>query len=94
MATPLINEFSLSTTVQAERKLPTFAKPSDRALSSAADGFQVYQRGVSAAIPVVVLDDSVSVFLPDTLGIIGETTIDEFLGVTDLVNGDNTTCRN
>ena len=58
--------------------------------SSAGDGFGKFQRGVSSSIPFGVLDDSVSIFPPDTLGIIGEANTDEFFGVIDTENGDNT----
>ena len=40
------------------------------AFSSAGDGFQKYQRGVSPTIPFSVLDDSDGSFPPDSLGII------------------------
>ncbi|MFN2104174.1 MAG: ExeM/NucH family extracellular endonuclease, partial [Candidatus Promineifilaceae bacterium] len=56
--------------------------------SSAADGFQKYQRGVSSSIPYAVLDDSLVTYPPDNLGIIDDTNLDEFFGVTDTVNGD------
>ncbi|MHA3980250.1 endonuclease/exonuclease/phosphatase family protein [Halovulum sp. GXIMD14794] len=58
------------------------------AFSSAGDGFGVFQRAVSPSIPFALLDDTVSVFPPDTLGIIGEDNLDPFFGVTDTVNGD------
>ncbi len=60
------------------------------AFSDPADGFQVYQRGVSPSIPFAVLDDTVSVFTGDRQGIIGEDNLDAFFGVTDTVNGNNT----
>jgi len=56
--------------------------------TSAADGFQKFQRGVSGSIPFAVLDDSLSVFPPDSQGIIGEANTDEFFGVVDTNNGD------
>ncbi len=59
------------------------------AFSSAGDGFQMYQRGVSATIPFSVLDDSLVTFPPDTQGIIDDNNEDIFFGVTDTVNGDN-----
>ena len=59
------------------------------AFSSAGDGFQKYQRGVSPTIPFSVLDDSLSIFPSDSLGIVDETNIYEFFGVTDTINGDN-----
>lgn len=59
------------------------------AFSSAGDGFQMYQRDVSTTIPFSVLDDSLSIFPGDTLGIIDENNEDVFFGVTDTVNGDS-----
>lgn len=59
------------------------------AFSSGADGFQKYQRNVSASIPFAVLDDTLSVFTGDTLGIIDEDNVEQFFGVTDTKNGDN-----
>jgi uncharacterized repeat protein (TIGR01451 family) len=57
------------------------------AFSSAADGFQKYQRGVSASIPFSLLDDSLT-FPTDSLGIVKTADLDEFFGATDTVNGD------
>ena len=71
------------------QNLTSFDNPSDGAFSSSADGFQKYQRGVSATIPFSVLDDSAGSFPPDTLGIIGSDNLDEFFGVTDTVNPQN-----
>ena len=59
------------------------------AFGSAGDGFQKYQRGVSATIPFSVLDDSLATFPGDTLGIVDDTNSDEFFGVTDTENSDN-----
>ncbi len=59
------------------------------AFSSAGDGFEKYRRGVSASIPFAVLDDSLSIFPADSLGIVDETNGDEFFGVTDTQNADN-----
>ena len=56
--------------------------------TSAGDGFQKYQRGVSASIPFSIADDSLSIFPGDSQGIIKEGNTDEFFGVTDTVNGD------
>jgi hypothetical protein len=56
--------------------------------SSAGDGFGKYQRGVSSSIPYGVLDDSLS-YSSDSLGIIKESNTDEFFGVTDTENNDN-----
>jgi predicted extracellular nuclease len=62
--------------------------PYENAFGSAGDGFQKYQRGVSATIPFSVLDDSLVTFPPDSLGIIDDNNLDVFFGVTDTVNGD------
>ncbi|MFV8819890.1 ExeM/NucH family extracellular endonuclease [Haliea sp. E17] len=58
------------------------------AFSNAGDGAEKYRRGVSGSIPFSVLDDTVS-FSADALGIIDESNLDEFFGITDTVNGDN-----
>jgi len=55
---------------------------------SAADGFNKFQRGVSATIPFAVTDDSAGSFPPDTLGIIKTGNTDEFFGIVDTNNGD------
>jgi len=60
------------------------------AFSSAGDGFGIYQRTVSPSIPFALLDDTISVFPPDSLGIIGEANLTPFFGVTDTVNSDTT----
>ena len=59
------------------------------AFSSPADGFGKFQRGVSQSIPFSLLDDSLSIFTADSLGIIKEGNTDEFFGVTDTENPDN-----
>jgi len=59
------------------------------AFSSAADGFQMYQRGVSSTIPFAVLDDSLIGFPNDDQGIIDENNEDVFFGVADTVNNDS-----
>lgn len=56
--------------------------------TSSGDGFGIYQRNVSASIPFSLLDDTVSVFPGDTLGVIDETVAGTFFGVTDTVNAD------
>jgi predicted extracellular nuclease len=61
---------------------PTFTSP--------ADGFDVFQRGVSPSIPFALLDDSVTIAPTDTLGIIDETDTGPFFGVVDTVNPDTT----
>ncbi len=68
----------------------SFTNPFNGAFSSAGDGFQVFQRFVSPSIPFAVVDDSLSIFTPDTQGIIGEFNTDPFFGVVDTVNNDNT----
>ena len=59
------------------------------AFVSPGDGFQKYQRGVSSTIPFSVLDDSLSIFTADSLGIIDENNLDTFFGSTDTLNNDN-----
>jgi predicted extracellular nuclease len=56
--------------------------------TSAGDGFQKFQRGVSPTIPFSLLDDSLVIFPGDTLGIIKDGNTDEFFGVTDTDNND------
>jgi hypothetical protein len=73
----------------ASQNLTSFTNPWNGAFSSAGDGFQKYQRGVSSSIPFAVLDDSLSIFPPDSLGIIKEGNTDIFFGVVDTINGDN-----
>ncbi len=60
----------------------------DSAFSSGADGFNIYQRGISQSVPFALADDSISVFAADTLGIVDENDTDPFFGVTDTANGD------
>ena len=69
--------------------LISHSNPFDGAFTSASDGFQKYQRGVSLSIPFSVLDDSLVIFPTDSLGIIRDGNTDVFFGVTDTVNGDN-----
>lgn len=57
--------------------------------SSSGDAFEVLQRGVSLTIPFALNDDTLSVFTPDTLGIVGENELDPFFGIVDTENGDN-----
>ena len=73
----------------ADQNLTSFTNPFDGAFSSPGDGFQKYQRGVSPSIPFAVLDDSLSIFPADMLGIIGEGNTDEFFGVVDTQNPQN-----
>ena len=71
------------------QNLLSYNNPWTDAFGSAGDGFQKYQRGVSATIPFSLADDSLSIFPGDSLGIIKESNTDVFFGVTDTVNGDN-----
>ncbi len=73
----------------ASQNLSSYTNPYTGAFTSASDGFQKYQRFVSATIPYSVLDDSLSIYTGDYLGIIKEGNTDIFFGVTDTVNGDN-----
>jgi len=73
----------------ASLNLTSYTNPWTGAFTSAGDGFQKYRRGVSPSIPFSVLDDTLSIFPGDTLGVIGEGNTDEFFGVTDTQNGDN-----
>jgi hypothetical protein len=59
------------------------------AFSSGGDGFGEFQRGVSSSIPFALLDDTLSVFPPDTLGIVSELKTDRWFGAVDTQNGDN-----
>ena len=61
------------------------------AFTSAGDGAQIYDRDASPSIPFAVLDDSLATFPGDTLGIVDDTNLDPFFGVTDTVNDDNPT---
>ena len=56
--------------------------------TSAGDGFNKFQRGVSPSIPFAVADDSLSIYTPDNQGIIKEGNTDVFFGVVDTNNGD------
>jgi len=64
--------------------------PAPGAFSSAGDGFETYQVGVSPSIPYTLVDDSNSTYPADTLGIIDSATkFDAWFGAVDLNNGDN-----
>ena len=76
-------------TGSASQNLLSYSNPYTGAFGSAGDGFQKYQRGVSATIPFSVLDDSLVSFPADSLGIIDDNNLDEFFGVTDTQNSDN-----
>jgi len=71
------------------QNLTSYTNAFEGAFSSPADGFQKYQRGVSPSVPFSVLDDSLSIYPPDNLGIIKDGNTDEFFGVTDTENPDN-----
>lgn len=73
----------------ASQNLVNYTNPWTDAFSSAGDGFQVYQRGVSASIPFAVLDDSAVTFPADGIGVIDDFNTDAFFGAVDTVNGDN-----
>ncbi|MEN7344197.1 MAG: hypothetical protein AAAFM81_14700, partial [Pseudomonadota bacterium] len=70
--------------------LLSYDNPFTDAFSSAGDGFQIYQRGVSPTIPFSLVDDSISVFPTDTLGIVDELDTAPFFGATDTDNNDTT----
>lgn len=62
------------------------------AFSSPADGFEVYQVGVSSTIPFALVDDSAAVFPNDTQGIVDSNSkTDPWFGVVDIDNGENPT---
>ena len=69
--------------------LISYTNPWEFAFGSLGDGFQKYQRGVSPSIPFAVVDDSLSIFTGDSLGIVKEGNTDQFFGVVDTINGDN-----
>ena len=73
----------------ASQNLTSFTNPFNGAFVSAGDGFQKYQRGVSATIPFSVLDDSLVIFPTDNLGIVKDGNLDEFFGVVDTENPQN-----
>ncbi len=58
--------------------------------SSAGDGFGPLQRFYTASEPpFTLLDDSLSIFEPDSIGIVDETKRDAWFGINDLLNNDN-----
>jgi predicted extracellular nuclease len=73
----------------ANQNLTSFTNPWNGAFGSAGDGFQKYRRGVSPSIPFAVLDDSLSIFPADSLGVIKDGNLDEFFGVVDTINSQN-----
>lgn len=69
--------------------------PPAGSFGSLADGFQVFQVGVSSSIPFALVDDSFSVFTPDQQGIVDASSdspgfkSDAWFGVVDVENADN-----
>ena len=58
------------------------------------DAFQKFERpDDNATIPYAVADDSISLYPTDTAGIIDETNLDEFFGISDTENGLNSGTR-
>lgn len=58
--------------------------------TSLGDGFQKYTVGVTSDIPYALVDDSTNGYAADDLGIIDSSSdTDEFFGVVDTENGDN-----
>jgi hypothetical protein len=72
----------------ASENLISFTDDPAIPFSSAGDGFNKFQRGVSPSIPFAVLDDSAVIFPPDSQGIIKDGNTDEFFGMVDTNNGD------
>jgi predicted extracellular nuclease len=72
----------------ASQNLTSYTDDPAIPFSSAGDGFNKFQRGVSPSIPFAVVDDSLGSFPPDNLGIIKTGNIDEFFGTVDTNNGD------
>lgn len=69
--------------------LISYTNPYTDAFSSLGDGFQKYQRNVSASIPFDILDDSLFTFTRDTQGVIDDNNLNEFFGFVDTDNNDN-----
>jgi predicted extracellular nuclease len=69
--------------------LTSYTNPWTGAFASAADGFEIYQRVVSASIPFSVLDDTLATFPPDTQGIVDDNNLDRFFGAVDTENPQN-----
>ena len=72
----------------ASENLTSFTDDTAIPFTSPGDGFNKFQRGISASIPFSVVDDSAGSFPPDTLGIIKTGNTDEFFGIVDTNNGD------
>ena len=76
-------------TAAAPVGLISHTNPSAEAFASGGDGFEIYQRAVSASIPFSVLDDSLATFPADTLGIVDDNNLSRFFGATDTENPEN-----
>ena len=72
----------------ASQNLVSFTEDPLIPFTSAADGFNKFQRGVSASIPFAVADDTLVTYPADTLGIITDLNLDEFFGIVDTNNPD------
>ncbi|MGB5754549.1 MAG: hypothetical protein WBN87_16970, partial [Thermoanaerobaculia bacterium] len=72
----------------ASQNLVSFTDDPAIPFTSAGDGFNKFQRGVSTSIPFAVVDDSAGSFPADSQGIIKTGNIDEFFGIVDTNNGD------
>ncbi len=86
-AAPTVVAFDMFSS--ASQNLVSYTNPWRDAFGSPGDGFQKYQRGVSSSIPFSVLDDSLFDFPADELGIIDEANLEEFFGIVDTENSDN-----
>ena len=87
-ATPVVECFAFDTFDASQRLLSFSQTPAPGAFSSPGDGFEVYQRNVSANIPFALLDDTIT-FPTDSIGMVKSTKLDRWFGVTDLANDDN-----
>lgn len=63
--------------------------PPSGTITDPADGFDIFQRGVSPTIPFALLDDSAGSFPPDVQGVIKTGKSDRWLGLADTDNSDN-----
>ena len=72
----------------ASQNLVSFTDDPAIPFTSAGDGFNKFQRGVSPSIPFAVADDSAGSYPPDNLGVIKTGNTDEFFGIVDTNNGD------
>jgi len=88
-ATAHANEIAYDLHANGPLNLISYTNVYEGYFSSAGDGFQKYQRGVSSTIPFGVLDDTLFSFPPDSVGIIDDNNLQEFFGVVDTVNGDH-----